>query len=140
VSSPHEKIINSTLENNRQAALRRWHTDSAHLHQAPRRSKGREIAEAILENHEGNARGSPPRVHFTGFNDWSLNISVYAWYFPGDFWKYQAWRRRSASRSCARFRERGSSLPIHADRLPDRPGRTCGSAASGGVKRQVCGA
>ena len=48
--------------------------------------KAVQIIEDILKDHEGMDPNFPPRVYFNGFNDWSLNIMVIAWYHPPNYW------------------------------------------------------
>jgi MscS family membrane protein len=49
----------------------------------------------------------PPRVYFNGFNDWSLNILVIAWYHPPNYWDYQAWLQRTCLQIMRRFEAEG---------------------------------
>ncbi len=107
VSIPNEKIINSPLENIGKRNYLRWSANFGLTCSTPPEKVERavEIIAGTLENHEGMREDHPPRVHFNGFNDWSLNISVFAWYFPGDFWKYQEWLQRTCLEIMRRFRE-----------------------------------
>jgi MscS family membrane protein len=45
----------------------------------------------------------PPRVFFNGFNDWSLNILVIAWYHSPDYWAYQGWLQKTCLEIMHRF-------------------------------------
>ncbi len=112
VSIPNEKIINSPLENIGKRSYLRWSANFGLTCSTPPEKVERavEIISGILENHEGMRPENPPRVHFNGFNDWSLNISVFAWYFPGDFWKYQEWLQRTCLEIMRRFRDEGIEL------------------------------
>ncbi|MFZ2445875.1 MAG: mechanosensitive ion channel family protein [Syntrophobacteraceae bacterium] len=109
VSIPNEKIINSTLENIGRRTYLRWHTNFGLTCATPPEKIERavKIVEEILANHEGMSKDYPPRVYFNGLTDWSLNIAVYAWYFPGDFWKYQAWLQTTCIEIMRRFGEEG---------------------------------
>lgn len=49
----------------------------------------------------------PPRVFFNGFNDWSLNILVVAWYHPGNFWEMQQWLQRTCLQILKKFNQEG---------------------------------
>ena len=49
----------------------------------------------------------PPRVYFNGFNDWSLNIMVIAWYHPPNYWDYQAWLQRTCLEIMQQFEAEG---------------------------------
>jgi len=46
----------------------------------------------------------PPRVYFNGFNDWSLNLLMVAWYHPADYWKMQEWQQRTCLEILKRFK------------------------------------
>lgn len=126
VSIPNEKIINSTLENIGKRNYLRWGADFGLTCSTPpeKVKLAVEIISTVLENHEGMREDYPPRVHFNGFNDWSLNISVFAWYFPADFWKYQAWLQRTCIEIMSRFREEGIEFayPTQAVYQIDRDG------------------
>jgi len=65
------------------------------------------ILKEILDNHEGMHEDFPPRVYFNGFNDWSLNILVIAWYHPPNYWDMQAWLQRTCLEILKRFNEEG---------------------------------
>jgi MscS family membrane protein len=49
----------------------------------------------------------PPRVYFNGFNDWSLNILVIAWYHPAVYWDMQEWQQRTCLEILRRFNDEG---------------------------------
>ncbi len=42
--------------------------------------------------------------------DWSLNVSIYTWYFPPDFWKFQGWVQKTCLEIMRRFREEGIEM------------------------------
>jgi MscS family membrane protein len=65
------------------------------------------ITKEILHNHEGMHPDFPPRVCFNGFNDWSLNIMVVAWYHPADYWNMQEWLQRACMEILSRFNDEG---------------------------------
>jgi MscS family membrane protein len=109
VSIPNEKIIVSTLENVGRRIHIRWTPTIGITYDTPPAKVARALAilREVLENHEGMKPEYPARVHFTGFGDWSLNIGVYAWYHPADFWAYQAWVERISLTIMERFAEEG---------------------------------
>jgi MscS family membrane protein len=45
-----------------------------------------------------------------GLNDWSLNITVIAWYHPPDYWVYQAWLQRTCLEIMRRFEAEGADF------------------------------
>jgi MscS family membrane protein len=107
VSIPNERITSSTLENIARRSYLRWNMELGLTCETPPEKVERavRIVEEILKDHEGMRRDYPPRVHFNGFKDWSLNVSIYAWYFPPDFWKFQDWVQESCLEIMRRFRE-----------------------------------
>lgn len=109
VSIPNEKIINSTLENVGRRSHLRWHVNIGITCDTPPEKVERAVAivREILDNHEEMRDDYPPRVHFNAFNDWSLNISVYAWYHAPDHWRYQSWVERTCLEIMKRFKEEG---------------------------------
>lgn len=45
--------------------------------------------EGLLENHEGMDPELPPRVYLNEFGESTLNIEVWFWYHPPNFWDYK---------------------------------------------------
>ncbi|MDY6903393.1 MAG: mechanosensitive ion channel family protein [Thermodesulfobacteriota bacterium] len=90
---PNEKVINSSIENIGKRPNIRWLNNIGITYDTPpdKVERAVTIIREILDNHEGMNEEFPPRVYFNGFNDWSLNILVVAWYHPPDFWAFQAW-------------------------------------------------
>ncbi len=109
VSIPNEKIINSTLENIGRREFIRWHTNLTLTYDTgpDKVERAVEIIREVLDNHEGMRVSHLPRVNFNGFNDWSLNISVYAWYHPAVFWDFQNWLQKTCLTIMRRFQEEG---------------------------------
>jgi len=97
VTIPNEKLVNSSLENIGERPYIRWLTNIGITYDTPpdKVEKAVQILEKTLENHEGMKEDFPPRVFFNGFNDWSLNILVIAWYHPPDYWNFQAWLQKT---------------------------------------------
>ena len=109
VSIPNEKLVNSNVENIGRRPHIRWLTNIGITYDTPpeKAAKAVEIIQRILENHEGMKEDFPPRVFFNGFNDWSLNILVLAWYHPPDYWPYQAWLQRTCLEIRRQFKTEG---------------------------------
>jgi MscS family membrane protein len=109
VTIPNEKIINSGLENIGKRPHIRWLTNITITYDTPpeKVEKAVSILEEILHDHEGMHPDFPPRVFFNGFNDWSLNILVIAWYHPADYWGMQAWLQRTCLAILRRFNGEG---------------------------------
>jgi MscS family membrane protein len=109
VTIPNEKMVNSGLENISKRPHIRWLTNIGITYDTPpeKVQKAVEIIQKILENHEGMKEDFPPRVYFNGFNDWSLNVLVMAWYHPPDYWNCQAWLQKTCLEIMQGFRTEG---------------------------------
>lgn len=109
VAIPNEKLVNSNVENIARRPHIRWLTNIGITYDTPpeKTEKAVQIIQGILENHEGKKEDFPPRVFFNGFNDWSLNILVMAWYHPPDYWACQAWLQRTCLEIMRQFKAEG---------------------------------
>jgi len=109
VTIPNEKVVNSNLENIGLRPNIRWLTNITITYDTPPDKVGKavQIIREILDNHEGMHQDFPPRVYFNGFNDWSLNILVIAWYHPPDYWAYTEWLQRACMEILHRFNDEG---------------------------------
>jgi MscS family membrane protein len=109
VTIPNEKVVNSVLENIGMRPNIRWLTDIGLPYDtSPEKvEQAVTILREVLENHEGMHPDLPPRVHFNGFKDWSLNITVMFWYHPPDWWAYQNWLQETCLRIMRRFAAEG---------------------------------
>ena len=109
VTIPNEKIVNSGLENVAKRPHIRWLTNITITYDTPpdKVAKAVSIIKDILDNHEGLHPDFPPRVYFNGFNDWSLNIMVIAWYHPAVYWDMQEWLQRTCMEILTRFNDEG---------------------------------
>jgi MscS family membrane protein len=117
VSVPNEKLVNSNVENISQRPHIRWLTNIGITYDTPpeKAEKAVQIIREILHNHEGMKDDFPPRVFFNGFNDWSLNILVVAWYHPPDYWAYQGWLQKTCLQIMHKFKaeEIEFAFPTH---------------------------
>jgi MscS family membrane protein len=109
VTIPNEKVVNSGLENIGKRPHIRWLTNITLTYDTPpeRVEKAVSIIKEILDNHEGMHPDFPPRVFFNGFNDWSLNIMVIAWYHPANYWDMQEWLQGTCLKILRRFKDEG---------------------------------
>ncbi len=109
VTIPNEKVVNSGLENIGKRPHIRWLTNITITYDTPpnKVEKAVSIINEILDNHEGMHPDFPPRVYFNGFNDWSLNIMVIAWYHPANYWDMQEWQQRTCLEILRRFNDEG---------------------------------
>jgi MscS family membrane protein len=65
------------------------------------------IVKEILHNHEGMHEDFPPRVFFSDFNSDSLNIRVFYWYHPPNYWDFMGFTERFNKEVFLRFSEEG---------------------------------
>lgn len=109
VTIPNEKVVNSGLENIGKRPHIRWLTNITITYDTPpnKVEKAVSIITEILNNHEGMHPDFPPRVYFNGFNDWSLNISLIAWYHPANYWDMQEWQQRTCLEILRKFNAEG---------------------------------
>ena len=105
VTIPNDKIVNTGVENIAKRPHIRWLTNITITYDtAPDKvEKAVSIIKEILNDHEGMHPDFLPRVYFNGFNDWSLNIMVVAWYHPADYWAMQEWQQRTCLEILRRF-------------------------------------
>lgn len=90
VTVPNGELANKTIQNiGKRPNIRQlfsiglvYETSHSEIREALR------IVRELLENHEGMSEDFPPRVFFSSFGDWSLNISVIYWYHPADYWSF----------------------------------------------------
>jgi MscS family membrane protein len=93
VTIPNSVITNTSVENiGRRPFIRRTSNvtityDSGHT----KTKRAVEIIKEVLAGvQEINTDAEkPPRVYFSDFNDWSLNIYMSYWVKPADYWLYQ---------------------------------------------------
>jgi len=70
--------------------------------------RGVAILNEMLEARKGAfAPDQPPRVYFSDFNAASLNIQVYYWFTPPDWWEYLAFNHEFNMELLRRFNEEG---------------------------------
>jgi MscS family membrane protein len=92
VTVPNSVIANSIVENvGRRPFIRRTSNitityDSGHT----KAKRAVEIIKDVLSGvpEANNDPEKPPRVYFSDFNDWSLNIYMSYWVRPADYWLY----------------------------------------------------
>ena len=119
VTIPNNKITNANVTNISRRPFMRWWTNITLTYDTPPQKVERavQILHEILDNHEGFNEDWPPRVNFNGFNDWSLNIHVAAYYHPGDYWAYQAWLNKTCIEILTRFNEDGIEFAFPSQTL-----------------------
>lgn len=106
---PNGNLANMTIHNIGKRQFIRRVFDVTITYDTPPEKVDRavEILKEILENHEGMNDEMPPRVFFDEMNADSLNIKVFYWFHPPDYWlymKFTEWVNREILR---RFNKEG---------------------------------
>lgn len=109
VTVPNGELANKTIQNiGKRPSIRRVANITITYDTPPDKlERAIEIIKELLENHEGMNKEYPPRVFFDEFNSDSLNIIVYYWYHPPDFWSYLAFNEKFNKELFRRFNEEG---------------------------------
>jgi MscS family membrane protein len=109
VTVPNANLANRTIQNiGRRPYIRRVANLTITYDTPPEKiDRALEIVKEILDNHEGMKEGLPPRVFFSDFNPYSLNIIVFYWYHPPDYWNHMAFSERFNKEVFRRFSEEG---------------------------------
>ncbi|MEJ2717269.1 MAG: mechanosensitive ion channel [Deltaproteobacteria bacterium] len=113
VNLPNQKIISSSAENFARRRQIWWRTDITITYDTPPDKVDRavEIIRDTLLADEETSKERPPWVFFDGFNEWSLNIRVLAWFQPAgrtpEQFDYYTWRQRSCRKILRSFAEEG---------------------------------
>ncbi len=119
VTVPNEGLVNTSIENIGMRPHIRWLNNLTITYDTPPEKVERAVAilREILDNHEGMHPDFPPRVYFNGFNDWSLNILMVAWYHPANYWDMQEWQQRTCLEILRRFNEEGIDFAFPSQTL-----------------------
>jgi len=111
VTVPNSIITNSVVENvGRRPFIRR--TSNITITYGSGHAKAKravEIIKEILANvpEVNTDPDKPPRVYFSDFNDWSLNIYMSYWVKPADYWVYHEVNQRVNLEMMKRFETEG---------------------------------
>ncbi len=118
VTVPNQRILTSNLENMATRHFTRWKTTIKLPYGTPTEKLDRavEIIRGVLANHEHMHPDWPPRVYFTGFDDWTLNIFISVWYNSTDWWAYYDWLHETCRQIKAQLEAEDIQLavPPHA--------------------------
>jgi len=121
VTIPNSVVANTIVENiGRRPFIRRTSNitityDSGHT----KTKKAVEIIKKVLSQvPEVNVEPEkPPRVYFSDFNDWSLNIYMSYWVKPADYWLYQEVNERINLEIMKRFEAEGIEFAFPSQTL-----------------------
>lgn len=109
VTVPNSEMVNRTVQNiGKRPYIKRVANITVTYDTPPEKvDRALEIIKEILRDHEGMDPDFPPRVYFSDFNDWSLNILIIYWYHPPDYWKYMAFSEKINREILQRFNDEG---------------------------------
>jgi MscS family membrane protein len=107
VTVPNGELANKTIQNiGKRPYIKRVANITITYDTPPEKiDRAIEILKEILHNHEGMHADLPPRIFFNEFNPDSLNIIVFYWYHPPDYWEYMAFTERFNKEVFRRFNE-----------------------------------
>jgi MscS family membrane protein len=92
VTVPNSVIVNSAVENVGRRPFIRRTSNITITYDSGQRGAERavQIIKEVLSNvpEVNTAPENPPRVYFSDFNDWALNIYMSYWVRPPDYWLY----------------------------------------------------
>jgi MscS family membrane protein len=108
-SIPNSKLADSTVENITKRPYIKYAFDLTVTYDtSPEKMKrAMEILHELLDNHEAFNEELPPRIYFTSFNDWALNISVIVWFQSTDYFQTQQWKNDLNMEILRRFNAEG---------------------------------
>ncbi len=109
VTMPNEKVANAAIENVTSRPFIKFFNNLTLVYDTPAGKVQRavDILHEIYDNHDGMNEELPPRIYFSAFNDWSLNIMVIVWFHPGDYWLAQQWNHEKNMEILKRFNAEG---------------------------------
>jgi MscS family membrane protein len=109
VTVPNAEVVARTVQNiGKRPHIRRLANLALTYETPPEKVReAKAIVEAILKDHEGMHPDFPPRVYFSAFNDFSLNLIMLYWYHPPDYWAYMAFSERVNMDILTRFNAAG---------------------------------
>lgn len=76
-----------------------------------------QILRELLKNHEGHHPDFPPRVEFSDFGAFSLNLQIIFWYHPPDYWRYLSFVTKLHLQILERFNAEGIAFAFPTQTL-----------------------
>lgn len=110
VTLPNALVANEPIENvSRQPSIRRVLNVTLTCDTPPEKlQRAVEILRAMLEARKAHfSAGNPPRVYFSDFNADNLNLVVYYWFVPAEWWAYLEFNHDFNLELLRRFNEEG---------------------------------
>lgn len=128
VTVPNGELANKTIQNIGKRPHIRRIADLTITYDTPPEKIDRalEIVKELLDNHEGMHEDFPPRIYFNEFNAASLNLRVFYWYHPPNYWDFMTFSERFNKEVFRRFIEEGIDFAFPTQTLylagdPSRP-------------------
>ncbi len=128
ITVPNGQLANKTIQNiGKRPFIKRTANITITYDTPPEKiDKALEILKELLANHEGMNKELPPRVYFSDFNAYSLNLLVIYWYHPPNYWEFMAFGERFNKEVFQRFNEEGIEFAFPTQTLflagdPARP-------------------
>ena len=108
-SIPNSKIADSVVENIAKRPYIKYAFDITLVYNTTPAQMARaiEILHELLDGHEGFNEEMQPRIYFTDFKDWALNISIILWFQSTDYFQVQQWKNDINLEILRRFNDEG---------------------------------
>ncbi len=89
ISMPNEKVASVSIENIGMRPSIRRYSNITITYDTPveKIERAVSIIKEILKDHKGMDPDYPPQVYFNDFNNTSLNIAMFYWFHPPDYWE-----------------------------------------------------
>jgi len=106
---PNGNLANMTIHNigKRQFIRRVFNVTITYDTPPEKVERAIEIIKEILDNHEGMNPDLPPRVYFDEMNSGSLNLKIFYWFHPPEFWQYMDFTQWVNKEIFSRFHKEG---------------------------------
>jgi len=115
-SIPNDEIERAEIENiGRRPHIRRRQNIRLAIDTPPEKiERAVNIIREILHDHEGMKEDYPPRVYFDRFRDDALNIVMFYWYHPPEYWDFLDFSERTNNAILRAFEKEGIRLALPA--------------------------
>ncbi len=115
---PNDEMERSEIENiGRRPHIRRKQNIRLALDTPPRKvERAVDIIREVLDNHEGMREDYPPRVYFDHFRSDALNIVMFYWYHPAEYWDFLDFSQRTNNAILQAFEQEGIRLALPASK------------------------
>jgi MscS family membrane protein len=106
---PNGQLANETIHNiGKRPFIRRVMNITITYDTPPEKvDRALDLLKEIFDNHEGMNEDFPPRIFFNELNADSLNLVVYYWFHPPNFWQYMEFSEKVNREIFSRFNEEG---------------------------------